>query len=363
MPIVTLRDLYQAELQDLFDAERQAIAALPEMARAATSGEVRDAFSEHLEETHVQLQRLELLLRKLDVAADGRPSETIRALVADARRRIEEVERGDVLDAALIGAAQRIEHYEIAAYGCARSYARTLGDDDAAALLQQTLDEEGSADHRLTRIAERDINRSAADDHVDAGTGGARLRFVPASSLGDFAYRGARVTNAADEDLGILDGLVVDERTRQPVYGVVDSGGWFTGRRFLVPVGLMQADAPSRTLRTDLDRAAVHRYPPFNPEAFDGTDQAPTAPAAASAQYKPPTWLMTGVWMTEGSGFAAVPPTAHAECPPKETYPENELMTARGEPEDRGDKARQPHTEGQPTPERDEPRLERYRER
>ena len=364
MPIVTLRDLYVAELQDLFDAERQAIAALPDMARAATSGELRDAFNEHLDETRVQLQRLELLLRKLDISVADRPSDAVRALVAEAHRRIEAVERGGVLDAALIGAAQRMEHYEIAAYGCARSYARILGDEDAASLLQQTLEEEGSADHRLSRIAERDINRSAGDDvRLSDGRSRARLRFVPSSSLGDFTYRGARVTNADNEDLGTLDGLVLDDRIRQPVYVVVDSGGWFTGRRFLVPVGLMQADAGSRTLRTDLNREAIHRYPPFNPDAFDGMHLPPTVRDAGAAEYKPPTWLMTGVWMTEGSGFAAVPPLAHAECPPRETYPENELMMARGEPEDRAEQAQPPRHDAQSTPEREEPRIERYRER
>ena len=164
MPLVTLRDLYIAELQDLFDAERQIIEALPAMAAAATSSLLRDAFTEHLEETRVQLQRLELLLGKLDVSTRSQICEGIRGLIAEGRRRIAETERGDVLDAALIGAAQRIEHYEIAAYGCARTYARTLRDVDAEELLQQTLDEEGRTDKKLSQLAESIVNVEAMQE-------------------------------------------------------------------------------------------------------------------------------------------------------------------------------------------------------
>src|SRR5712691_9699240 len=114
MPIVTLRDLYIAELQDLYDAEQQLLQELPAMAARATSSELRRAFDHHLEQTQVQIQRLDLIFRQLDTR---------------------QCERGDVLDAALIGAAQRIEHYEIAAYGCARTYARTLGDAEGEKLL------------------------------------------------------------------------------------------------------------------------------------------------------------------------------------------------------------------------------------
>jgi ferritin-like metal-binding protein YciE len=367
MPIVTLRDLYIIELQDLLDAERQIATALPEMARAATSSELRDALTEHLEGTTVQLQRLELLLRKLDVLEPGQPCGAIRGLIVEGRRRIDETERGDVLDAALIGAVQRIEHYEIAAYGCARTYARTLRDEEAARLLQQTLEEEAEADRRLTRIAERGVNQSAGEDvAIDADRQRVRLQYVPATELRGFQYGESRVRNARNEQLGTLDGLVLDSRTRRPVYFVVDSGGWFVGRRFLLPVGVLQADDESRTLNTDLDREAIQRYPPFNPNAFaDGTIESfdETSPA-----YQPPTWLMTGVWMTEASGFAAVPPRADTPlCPPAEPtrttdmYPENELMMARGEPDDRGlqDEAR-----GKAAADREtEPRIERYPER
>ena len=365
MRIVTLRDLYVAELQDLADAERQSIAALPEMAAAATSKDLRDALDTHFAETRVQLERLDLLMRKLGVDPDGRPCEAMRGLIAEARRRIADGERGDVLDAALIGAAQRIEHYEIAAYGCARAYARTLDDRDAATLLQQTLDEEGNADHRLSGIAERGINKSAAEDvALDPERQKARLRYIPVPGLRDFKYRDFCVTNPQDENLGMLDGLIIEDRTQTPVYVVVDSGGWFTGRRFLIPVGLMEPDDASRSLRTNLDRDAIRRYPPFNADAFDGTDAMHPSAQGEPHEYKAPTWLMTGVWMTESSGFAAVPPRAHVEptaTPGQESYPENELMMARGEPEDRGDAAQR--DQPAPKPEDDEPRIERYPER
>jgi ferritin-like metal-binding protein YciE len=365
MPIVTLRDLYIAELQDLFDVERETIQALPAMADAATSSALRDTFAAHLEQTRVQLQRLELLLRKLDVRGDVQPCEAIRGLIAEGRRRMAETERGDVLDAALIGAAQRIEHYEIAAYGCARTYARTLGDADAERLLQQTLDEEGAADHRLSRIAERGINQSAGEDAtIDTERQRARLRYVPASDLREFTYRAFRVRNAQNEDLGSLDGLVVDNRTGRPVYFVVDSGGWFVGQRYLVPVGLLQAEEATKTLRADLTREGIQRYPPYHPDTF--AEPHGESPAYdLSPEYRPPTWLMTGVWMTEASGFAAVPPRAQTDLPVTKTptssaddtrRPENELMMARGEPEDRADEAQRPSGD-------DEPRIERYRER
>jgi ferritin-like metal-binding protein YciE len=367
MPIVTLRDLYIAELQDLFDAERQILTMLPEMAAAATSSELRNALTDHLDQTNVQLQRVVLLLRKLGVYEPSHTCDAMAGLIAEGRRRIAETERGDVLDAALIAAAQRIEHYEIAAYGCARTYARTLRDEEAAALLQQTLDEEGRADQHLSRIAERGVNQSAGEDAaLDTTRQRTRLQYVAAADLPQLPYREFRIRNAEHEQLGTLDGLVIDSGSQRPVYFVVDSGGWLVGRRFLVPIGLLQADEQSQTLNTDLSREAIRRYPPFNPGAYaEGSFEAFDA---ASAAYQPPTWLMTGVWMTEASGFAAVPPRADSGiCPPpvasttEVSYPENELMMARGEPEDRAP--------AEPAPAREraeregEPRLERYPER
>jgi ferritin-like metal-binding protein YciE len=369
MPMVTLRDLYIAELQDLYDAEQQMLQELPTMAARATSSDLRRAFEDHLEQTRVQAQRLELLLRQLDVRSGGHPCEGVRGLIEEGRRRIAEAERGDVLDAALIGAAQRIEHYEIAGYGCARTYARTLGDGNAETLLQQTLDEEGQADHRLSKLAERGINQAAGEDTLTSGERDrARLRYLAASDLPEFADREYRLLNRANEDLGSLDGFIVESGSGRPLYFVIDSGGWFVGRRYLVPIGQIDADEQAGVLRTDLDRETIHRYPEFNGAAFLAMDDdearryehrllgiiAPerartgrwTRPAYDGLpQYRQPTWLMTGVWMTEASGFAAVPPrsesdlreererTRRANEKPRspEQYPESELMIARGD--------------------------------
>jgi ferritin-like metal-binding protein YciE len=402
MAIVTLRDLYVAELQDLLDAEQQILQELPSLARASTSAALRQAFDDHLEDTRVHAERLELLLRKLDApstslragpsaslragpstslragpsaslragAQRGAPCEAIRGLIAEGRRRIADCERGDVLDAALIGAAQRIEHYEIAGYGCARTYARILGDPDAQTLLQQTLEEEGKADARLTRIAERGINQAAGEDvSADTERQRTRLRYVPVSQLHDFKYRAFQVRNTQDEDLGMLDGLIVDSRSHRPEYFVVDAGGWLGGHRYLIPIYELKPDEATKSLRTDLDRKSIEARPPFNADAYCGP-----AGDTESGEFRPPTWLMTGVWMTEATGFASVPPRAQcdyvtplpSEPPVREEYPENELMMARGEPEDRGDAARsesgvQPRdTED---PKSTEPRIERYRER
>lgn len=394
MPIVTLRDLYIAELQDLYDTEQQLLQELPAMAARATSSELRYAFDHHLEQTQVQIQRLDLIFRQLDLR-QGEPCEAIRGLIAEARRVTHECERGDVLDAALIGAAQRIEHYEIAGYGCARTYARTLGDEESEKLLDQTLQED--ADHRLSRLAERGINQAAGDDIVVTDLRRrSRLRYVDAGELPEFRYREFRIINRARQDLGSVDGFIIENRSRRPVYVVVDSGGWFVGRRYLVPIGMLDADLPMRAFRTDLDRDTIHLYPEFNAAAFlamsdeevhryehrllriitpedsrtaqwreRGYDEIP--------QYRPPTWLMTGIWMTEGSGFAAVPPRAESDLTPprtREEYPENELIAARGEPDGRVEAPERPVPDSGEVQARDteqpksrDPRLERYRER
>jgi ferritin-like metal-binding protein YciE len=314
MPIVTLRDLYTAELQDLFDAEQQTLLELPTMVASATSSVLRDAFNQHREQTRIHAERLEFLLRKLGAAHDGRRCEAMLGLLQEGRRRIDATERGVVLDAALIGLAQRIEHYEIAGYGCARTYARTLGDHDAEKLLQQTLDEEGAADARLTQIAERGIN-DAAGEGVQIGSGEEprRLRYVPAAHLPEFKYREFRVRNGVHEDLGSLDGLIVDSRSHMPEYFVIDSGGWFVGQRFLVPIDALHPDEGTQTLRTDLDRKTIESYPPFNSDAFLGPRADAAGSRATDEEYRPPTWLMTGVWMTEASGFASVPPRAQSD--------------------------------------------------
>ena len=214
MPTVTLRDLYAAELHDLMNAEKQIVTELPVMASRATSARLRRAFEDHHAETRVQIDRLRLLLGQLNEPAKAIPGGAVAALIEDARRRFDDTERGETLDAALIAAAQRIEHYELASYGTARSYAEALGDYDAARILQQTLDEEGHADHLLTKLAERGINQAAGDDLLEESTRyRSRLRFVGIKDVPEAREREVHLHNASGEHLGTLDGFVVDSES------------------------------------------------------------------------------------------------------------------------------------------------------
>jgi ferritin-like metal-binding protein YciE len=168
MKLQTLHDLYVAELRDLYSAENQILKALPRMAKKASSPDLKRAFEEHLEQTQGHVERLEEVFEKLDVKPRGKKCKAMEGLIEEGKEVMEEAGE-DVLDAALIAAAQKVEHYEMASYGCARTYARLLGDAEAADLLQQTLDEEGETDKRLTQLAESHINAEAT-----AGNGRAR---------------------------------------------------------------------------------------------------------------------------------------------------------------------------------------------
>jgi ferritin-like metal-binding protein YciE len=168
MKLQTLHDLYVAELRDLYSAENQILKALPRMAKKASSPDLKRAFEEHLEQTQGHVERLEEVFEKLDVKPRGKKCKAMEGLIEEGKEVMEEAGE-DVLDAALIAAAQKVEHYEMASYGCARTYARLLGDAEAADLLQQTLDEEGETDKRLTQLAESHINVEAT-----AGNGRAR---------------------------------------------------------------------------------------------------------------------------------------------------------------------------------------------
>jgi len=166
MSLNTLQDLFIAELKDLYSAEQQLLKALPKMAKAATAPQLRQAFESHLKETKGQVDRLEKIFKKLGVKARGKKCKAMAGLIEEGQELAKEKGAPAVLDAGLIAAAQRVEHYEMAGYGCVRTYARLLGDQVAADLLQKTLDEEGAADQKLSRIAEFDINFDAqqADD-------------------------------------------------------------------------------------------------------------------------------------------------------------------------------------------------------
>jgi ferritin-like metal-binding protein YciE len=156
-----LHDLFVDELKDLYNAENQLIKALPRMAKAASSPELRRAFEKHLGETKRQAQRLEQIGRALDVKVTGKKCKGMEGLINEGKELLQEDLDDSAIDAGLIGAAQKVEHYEIAAYGTARTHAEMMGHDKVARLLQQTLDEEGETDKKLTAIAERVINVEA----------------------------------------------------------------------------------------------------------------------------------------------------------------------------------------------------------
>ncbi len=168
MKLDSLRDLFIDELKDLYNAEHQLLKALPKMAKAATSTELKRAFESHLKETEGQVERLEQVFETMDVSPKGKKCKAMEGLVEEGAELMEEDANPDVMDAALIAAAQRVEHYEMAGYGCVRTYAELLGEKKAATLLQATLDEEGAADKKLTKIASS-INVEAKGDEEESG--------------------------------------------------------------------------------------------------------------------------------------------------------------------------------------------------
>jgi ferritin-like metal-binding protein YciE len=149
----SLRELYINELRDIYNAETQLVKALPKMAKAATNQQLRSGFEEHLEQTKGHISRLELIFVDLDQKATGKKCAGMEGLVKEGSEMISEDFEGAVKDAGLIGAAQRVEHYEIAAYGTVRAFAETLGEQNAVGLLRQTLEEEKETDEKLTKLA------------------------------------------------------------------------------------------------------------------------------------------------------------------------------------------------------------------
>ena len=159
----TLHDAFVDELRDTYDAERQLTKALAKMAKAATAPELQEAFQSHLEETQTQIQRLEQVFEALEEKSRGKHCDGIAGIIEEGKSIMEEDFDDATMDACLIAAGQRAEHYEMAAYGTLVAWARALGNDEAAELLQQTLDEEKAADEKLSGLAEGGINQSAAD--------------------------------------------------------------------------------------------------------------------------------------------------------------------------------------------------------
>lgn len=178
MPLASLHELYVEELKDLYSAENQLLKALPRMAKASSAPELRAAFEEHLEVTRGQVERLEKIFSQLGEKPRGKRCKAMEGLIEEAKELLAEDIEPEVLDAALISGAQKVEHYEMAGYGCVRTYARRLGYEEAAQLLQETLDEEGDADKKLTELAETSINADAeqAGDEEVVSTSGSRRK-------------------------------------------------------------------------------------------------------------------------------------------------------------------------------------------
>ncbi len=167
MKLNSLETLFIHEIKDLLSAEKQLVKALPKMAKGASNGSLREAFEEHLEQTKGHVERLEKIFSTLEKTPRAEHCKAMEGLIEEGADLLQEDGADHVKDAALIGAAQRVEHYEIAAYGTARTLAELLGNQEAADLLQQTLDEEKDTDEKLTQLAMNEINLEAAERHQD----------------------------------------------------------------------------------------------------------------------------------------------------------------------------------------------------
>jgi ferritin-like metal-binding protein YciE len=163
MKLKTLQDLFHHEIKDLYSAETQLLKALPKMAKAATHEDLKNAFEEHLEQTKEHVSRLEQIAEACECGLKGTRCKAMEGLIAEGSELISEDADNNVRDAALIGAAQRVEHYEIAGYGTARALAECLGYADAAETLNETMEEERATDEKLTELAESGINAEAGE--------------------------------------------------------------------------------------------------------------------------------------------------------------------------------------------------------
>src|ERR1700680_1108720 len=178
MKLDSLKKLYLEELRDLYSAETQLVKALPKMVKGASSAELKQTFGNHLEQTEEHVERLNAIFGRLDEKPTGKTCKAMKGLIEEGSEMLEEEGEESVIDAGLIGAAQRVEHYEIASYGTVRTFANLLGEEDAADLLQQTLDEEGETDKLLSELAEGIVNPTAfsEDEEEEAAVAGSRRR-------------------------------------------------------------------------------------------------------------------------------------------------------------------------------------------
>ena len=161
MKLETLRDLYVEQLHDLYSAETQIVEALPKMVKAASNKQLQTAFSDHLTQSKEHVTRLETIFKQMGEKPAGEKCKGMEGLLKEGEEMIKMKGDPAAIDAGLIAAAQRVEHYEMAGYGCVRTYAQTLGEQKSMTLLQKTLDEEGDADKKLTSLAENVINLEA----------------------------------------------------------------------------------------------------------------------------------------------------------------------------------------------------------
>jgi ferritin-like metal-binding protein YciE len=174
MKLDTLQKLYNDELRDLYNAENQLLKALPKMAKAASSQELKDAFKKHLEQTKGHVERLEQVFAELDAKPKGKTCHGMKGLIEEGSEILKQDGEDSILDAGIIVAAQKVEHYEIAGYGSARTFAHLLGQNRAAELLQATLDEESETNEILNKLAESVVNPEALMETELAGTSSSR---------------------------------------------------------------------------------------------------------------------------------------------------------------------------------------------
>jgi ferritin-like metal-binding protein YciE len=175
MKLDSLRTLWIEEMRDLYNAENQLLKVLPKMAKKAATPELKQAFESHLDETQTHVERLEEIFERLGKKPSGKTCKGMKGLVEEGSEILKENGPDSVIDAGIIAAAQRVEHYEIAGYGVARTFASILGESEAEDLLQETLDEEGAADEKLTEIAEGIVNEEAEEEEP-VGAGRSRSR-------------------------------------------------------------------------------------------------------------------------------------------------------------------------------------------
>jgi ferritin-like metal-binding protein YciE len=166
--VESLEQLLQEELKDMYDAEKQLTKALPKLAKKATNAELKSAFEEHLQQTEGHVERLEQVFEQLELPARGKKCEGMKHLISEGEEMMRDAEDDDTRDALMIAAAQKVEHYEIAAYGTMRTWANLLGKSEVASLLEETLEEEKETDQRLTSLAENQVNLAAADEGEEA---------------------------------------------------------------------------------------------------------------------------------------------------------------------------------------------------